>query len=452
MSRKGNNKQAYSFLGGRLMRLFSTILLGGLTLGAVHAEDWPHWMGPKRDNVWYETGIVEKFPEGGPKKLWSFPVKMGYSGPAVAEGLVFITDYTKKTGETDEGNFQRKETTGSETVYCIDATTGKEKWKHSYDVKYAISYPNGPRCTPTVDGDRVYTLGAEGDLFCFECKTGKVLWEKHLKDDYKTKSPLWGYSGHPLIDGDKLITLAGGDGSHVVALDKKTGKELWKAETQDEQGYVPPSIIEVGGKRQLLVPGPRAVRALDPETGSRIWSVPYEATSGSIIMTPIRKDDYLYVAGYQTKNLLLKLDKDGGEPTVEWRNKRGFGISPVNVQPILHEGVLYGFDESGKCYAIELPSGKRLWETTDIVGYAKGTDTAFIVKNGNRFFLFTELGDLVIAEFSPEGYKEIDRAEGLLKPTSKAFGRPVVWSQPAFANKTMFARNDTELAAFNLAK
>jgi outer membrane protein assembly factor BamB len=428
-----------------------------ISIGAIsvaHAEDWPHWMGQKRDNIWNETGILDKFPAGGPKKVWSFPVAGGYSGPAVVNGKVFITDYEKKEGTTDEGNFQRKPTSGIERVFCIDAKTGKELWKYEYAVKYAISYPCGPRCTPTVDGDKVYTLGSEGHLACLAVADGKVVWAKELKEVYKTKSALWGYAAHPLIDGNKLITLAGGEGSHVVALNKATGEEIWKSQTAPEAdgvGYVPPTIIEAGGKRQLILVSPRAIKGLNPDTGERYWSQPYEATSGSVIMTPVVTGEYLYFGGYQTKNILLKLAKDKPDATTEWQNKKGHGVSAVNVQPFLQDGVLYGHDESGKLYAVELPSGKRLWETDAVVGYAKGSDTSFIVKNGERFFFFAETGELVIGKLTKEKYEEIDRAK-ILEATGTAFGRKIVWSQPAFADKKMFVRNDKEIVCVDLAK
>ena len=149
--------------------------------------------------------------------------------------------------------------TGTERVLCLDEATGKEIWKHEYPVTYGISYPAGPRCTPTVDGDLVYTLGAEGKLICLSVENGDVVWEVDLVKQYNTKAALWGYAGHPLIDGDNLITLAGGDGSHVVAFDKKTGEEKWKSQTAPEQGYCPPTIIEAGGVRQLILPQPDAV-------------------------------------------------------------------------------------------------------------------------------------------------------------------------------------------------
>ena len=187
-------------------------------------------------------------------------------------------------------NFDRKEFTGTERVLCLDETTGKEKWQHEYPVKYTISYPAGPRCTPIVDGDKVYTLGAEGNLICFKADSGEIVWQKNLPKEYNTKTAMWGYASHPLIDGNKLICLAGGDGTHAVALDKNTGHEIWRSSTSPEQGYSPPTIIEVGGKRQLLLARPNALSAVDPETGSEYWSVPYEATSGSIIMSPVRSD------------------------------------------------------------------------------------------------------------------------------------------------------------------
>lgn len=428
--------------------------LAVLMLSAVVArgEDWPQWMGPKRDNVIRETGLVEKFPEGGPKVLWRAPIKVGYAGPAVVKGKVYISDYAT-ADKTDEGNFGRKATKGTETVMCLDAANGQVIWKHSYPAEYTISYPYGPRCTPTVHEGKVYFLGAVGHLLCCDAEKGDILWQKHLVAEYKTKPALWGYSGHPLIDGKKLLTLAGGGGSHVVALNKDTGEEIWKSQSQEEQGYVPPSIIEAGGARQLLVPGPKAVRALDPETGKRLWSVDYEATSGSIIMTPVKAGDLLYVAGYSNKNLLLQLATEKPEAVELWRDKRNV-LSPVNVQPFLEGNVLYGFDQGGELRAIELPSGKQLWASTAplVEGKAFGNGTAFMYKNGDRFFLFNDQGELILCKLSPQGYEEVSRTKPLLARSGKAFGREVVWCAPAFADKKMFVRNDKEIICVDLAK
>lgn len=429
------------------------ITLAALVLTAVssaRADDWPQWMGPKRDNIWRETGIIETFPAGGPKRVWSTPLAGGYAGPAVAGGKVFVTDYVTKD-KTEEGNFDRKETTGTERVFCLDEANGKVVWKHVYPVKYAISYPAGPRCTPTVHEGKVYTLGAEGDLICFEAATGKIVWQKNLKKEYQTETALWGYAAHPLIDGKKLLTLAGRDGNHVVALDKDTGKEIWKSRSQKEQGYSPVFITEAGGKRQLIAAGPSALRSLDPETGTEYWATEYTADNGAIIMTPVRSGDHLFVGGYSNKNLLVKLATDKPGVEVVAKDKRNAFLSPVNVQPFLEGNILYGYHEDGNMFAVELPSGKRLWDSPGPVGKVQASGTAFIVKNGDRFVFFAETGDLVFGKLSKEGYDETARAK-VIEPTQTNWGRQVVWCAPAFANKKMFVRSDAEIICVDLAK
>jgi outer membrane protein assembly factor BamB len=419
------------------------------------ADDWPQWMGPKRDNVWREGSLLDKFPEGGPPVAWRTPIAGGYAGPAVAGGRVFVTDYVTKD-DVKVDNFDRKASSGTERALCLDAATGKEIWRHEYPVKYTISYPAGPRCTPVVDGDRVYTLGAEGNLICLNTESGKVIWQKDFPKDYKTKTAMWGYDSHPLIDGNKLICIVGGQGSHAVAFDKTTGREIWRTLTSPEQGYSPPTIIEAGGNRQLILARVNAFTAVDPETGREYWSVPYEATSGSLIMSPVRWQNYLYVGGYNNQSLLVQLGADKPAAEIVWGNEPQRGISPINVQPFVNDGVMYGFDQNGRLYAVELPSGKRLWDTTKPVSQRPlYCGTAFIVRQGdmgNRYWLFTERGELVIAKLTSKGYEEIDRSQQLIEPTNHAFGRDVVWCMPAFASQRMYVRNDKECISVNLKK
>jgi outer membrane protein assembly factor BamB len=435
-------------------RATSVIVFSLLLSGATGADDWPQWMGPNRDNVWREDGLLEKFPEDGPPVVWRAPIAGGYAGPAISDGKVFVTDYvTNENVKID--NFDRREFTGTERVLCLDESTGQQFWKHEYPVKYTISYPAGPRCTPIIDEGKVYTLGAEGNLFCFDVDTGSIIWQKNLPQDYSTKTALWGYAGHPLIDGNKLICVAGGSGTHTVAFDKNTGDEIWRALSAPEQGYSPPTIIEAGGTRQLILVRPSAVSSVDPESGREFWSIPYEATSGSVIMSPVQAGNYLYVGGFSQKSLLLELAEDRPAAEIVWRDKPQHGISPVNVQPMVIGRTMYGFDGNGRLYAVELPSGKRIWETSEPVGRRPvNSGTAFIVRqgtDGERFWLFTENGDLIIAQLTPEGYQEIDRTH-LIEPTNNAFGRQVVWCMPAFANKRMYVRNDKEIIAVDLAK
>lgn len=434
-----------------ILGLLGFLATSVLATSVTSADDWPHWMGPKRDNVWRETGIVEKFPEGGPKVVWRSKVAGGYSGPAVANGKVFVTDYTT-ADNVKIANFERKESSGVESIRCLDEKTGKELWKHQYPVKYTISYPAGPRCTPIYENGKLYSLGAEGDLFRLDVATGKVEWHVSLIKNYKTKAALWGYAAHPLIDGDHIITLAGGAGSHTVALNKNTGKEVWKTQTAPEQGYSPPTIFQFGDTRVLMILKPNAVVGLDPTNGKEFWSVPYTATSNSIIMTPIRFENHIYVAGYSGKSLLLKAAPDGKSVEEVWRNKKG-AISPVNVQPFLQGNVVYGFTDRGPLCALSLPAGEQLWQTTEAIDGKRpqGSSTAFIVKNGDRFILFNELGELIFAHLTESGYTEIDRVK-VIEQTNNAFGRKVVWSAPAYANKRAYIRNDNEIICIDLAK
>jgi outer membrane protein assembly factor BamB len=436
------------------------ILVGSLLLSslAASADDWPQWMGPQRDNIWREDGLLESFPPEGLKVRWRTPIAGGYAGPAVVGNRVFVTDYvTQDNVKVD--NFNHQTFTGHERVLCLDEGNGRVVWRREYPVQYSISYPAGPRCTPIVHQGKVYTLGAEGNLLCLNATTGKVVWEKDLKSVYQTKSAVWGYAGHPLIDGQKLLTLAGGPGSHLVALDKDTGAEIWRAQTIKEQGYCPPTIIEAAGCRQLINYSPSAVLALNPDDGKLLWSVPYEATSGSIIMSPVRSGDYLFCGGYNNKNLLLRLAKDKPGAEVVWRDLRRAAISPVNVQPFVDNGTLYGFDQNGEMMAIAIPSGRRIWTSTaPIDGKRPASNaTAFIVKqgsakDGSRYWLFNDLGELIIAELSPAGYKELARSKPILEQTNTAFGRDVVWCMPAFANRRLYVRNDKECVCVELGK
>jgi outer membrane protein assembly factor BamB len=419
----------------------------------VEADDWPQWMGPKRDNVWREEGLLEKFPERGPRIVWRVPVAGGYAGPAVAGGRVFVTDYvTDDNVKVD--NFDRNEFSGIERMLCLDEATGEEKWKHQYPVKYTISYPAGPRCTPNIDGDKVYTLGAEGNLICFDAESGDIVWQKDLPKEFNTKTALWGYASHPLIDGDKLICLVGGESTLAVAFNKHTGEPIWQALTSPEQGYSPPTIIEAAGERQLILVRVNAVTSVDPETGIEHWSQPYEATNGSIIMSPVRSENYVFVGGFNNKNLLLELNTKKPDAQTLWRDKGQHGISPINVQPHVVGNMMYGVDGNGRLYGVELPSGKRVWDTPKPISERPaGSGTAFIVRegeSGDRYWLFNDSGDIIIANLTPAGYEEIDRAH-VIGPTNIAFGRDVVWCMPAFANKRMHVRNDEEIICVDLA-
>ncbi len=435
-------------------RIFS-LVAAVAALQAV-AADWPQWMGPQRDDVWTETGIIEEFPAGGPRFLWRTPIHGGFSGPAVADGKVFVTDYQKSEGDDKPAPTKRNDLQGQERVLCLDAQTGQEVWKYEYDCPYTISYPAGPRCTPTVDGDRVYTLGAMGDLLCLETQSGKVVWSKNLPQTYAAPVPLWGYAGHPLVYKDLLICTVGGAGSAVVAFDKHTGKEVWKALSVADIGYSPPTVIQAGGVPQLLIFNGEGLNSLNPDDGALYWSQRLRTAFSMAIMAPRQDGGYLFAGGHNNKSLGLKLDPNAPAATVAWEGSPTTGLAPVSGTPFVEDGIAYGINGDGLFRAIRIATGERLWATAKPVngqdderrGPKEGA--TFVTKNGNRFFIFGENGDLVIARLSPEKYDEVSRTK-LLDPVGVGLGRRVVWSHPAYANRCIFARNDQEIVCVSLA-
>lgn len=420
---------------------------------AASADDWPQWMGPQRDSEWRETGIHKRFPKDGLTIRWRAPVALGYSGPAVSDGKVFVTDYAKTSGEISNNPGKRDKLEGSERIICFAADTGKELWRHEYACRYQLSYPGGPRCTPTVDAGKVYALGSEGDLVCLDANSGDVIWKKNFKSEYKVETPIWGFSAHPLVVGNRLYCVVGGKGSVAVAFDKNTGREIWRALSAPEPGYCPPTMINHGGTQQLLIWHPEAINSLNPDNGEVYWSVPLKPSYRMSINAPRKSGNVLFASGIGTVAALMKLDSQKPGAEVVWRGKTKMAVYGANSTPFIHEGVIYGCDcRSGALVAARLEDGKRLWETFEpTTGERRAAHgTAFIVKHEDRFFLFNESGDLILAQLSPEGYKELDRFH-VLEPSNTAFNRPVVWSHPAFAGKCMYARNDKELVCVSLA-
>jgi len=435
------------------MRAICTIAVALAAVVVGRADDWPQWMGPQRDLVWRESGIVDKFPEGGPKVKWRAAVSLGYSGPAVAGDRVYVMDFVLATGKITNNPGGRDKLTGKERVLCFDAKDGKPIWTKEFDTEYELSFPGGPRCTPTVHDGKVYALGAEGHFYCLDAAKGDVNWKKDFKAEYGAKTPIWGFTAHPLVVDNKVICVVGGDGSVAVAFDRNNGKELWKALTASEQGYCPPMLIDAGGEKQALIFHGDGLTSLDPETGKDYWSVALKTDYAMAIAAPLRAGDYLYFSGYAGKSVGLKLDADKPAVTEVWRASRGKAVACDNSTPIIVGDVIYGNDgTNGAIIAAELKTGKRLWESfAHINGKPAGHGTSFMVRHDDRFFLFNERGELLIAKMTPKGYEEISRAK-ILDPTNTCFGRKVVWAAPAFAHKCAFLRNDKELVCVGLGK
>jgi outer membrane protein assembly factor BamB len=430
--------------------------------GAARADDWPQWLGPQRDGVWREDGILDALPKDGPKVLWRKPINPGYTGPAVAEGRVFVMDREKPN--VDPKAPKGAGTPGSERVVCLDLATGDTVWAHEYECTYKkVDRPMGPRATPAVDGDRVYTLGTMGDLRCLDAKTGKPIWTKSFTKDYGVAPPVWGFSAHPLVEKDLVIALVGGEGKGVVAFDKKTGKERWTALTSEDVGYSAPVIAEAGGVRQLIVWLSDALAGLDPATGKVYWRHRHpeagvvQAKPTVTIITPKVVGDVVYVSSAYDGMLAVKLAKDKPTAEIAWREnvkKKGGPATRVLMTGLLaRDGHLYGVAaDTGEVFCAEAATGKVVWTDKGLFG---GNDalfgTAFWVERKDRVFAFTDAGDLVLLKLSPKGYEETGRAH-ILDPIGADRGRKVIWSHPAFAGKKMIVRNEKEIVCVSLAQ
>lgn len=430
--------------------------------GLSSAADWPGWLGANGTAVWQEDGILEKFPAEGPRIKWRLKVGPGYTGPAVVRGRVFMMD------RQVEGDAKATETPGisriegKERVFCLDAETGKLLWEHVYNCPYMISYPTGPRVTPLVDDDVVYTLGAMGDLFCFEASSGKILWQLDLKKEFNTKPPVWGYAAHPLLDGTKLVLPVGGEGSAVVALDKKTGKEVWRSLTVEEIGYAPLVGLEKDGRRQLIFWHDMAVHGLDPESGKNLWTEPFPV-DGEIqrpavtIATPRVSRDRVFISDFYHGGLMLKVATDPPSAEPMWSAdaedpEHEQGLNILMATPTFSDGKLYGVSGNGEMRCLDAETGKVLWRDVRATGDEPAYfATCFAVRHQDRYFLFNDQGFLIIAKMTPAGYEELDRAR-LLEPVTTARGRNIVWSHPAFAHRCVFARNDAEIVCADLGR
>lgn len=409
-----------------------------LLLQVVWADDWPQFRGPNRDGVWNETGIMQTFPSGGLQVSWRVPAGRGLSSPVVAQGRVYLID----------AEFQKP--TARERIHCWDEKTGQPLWTHAYDAAYpdwvfGPSQKSGPNATPIVEAGKLFTLGITGHLHCLDAVKGAVLWERDLTADYGL-AEFTGTTPSPLIEGDVIIGVIGGKpDACVVAFDKNTGKEVWRA-LDDKPTFSSPIIINTGGQRQLIVWTPNAVTSLNPVTGKTWWRQEL-SVAGTLasVPTPVVKGDLLLISG-----LMFQLDSTKPAAKVLWPasltgTKRI--LSQTSIPAILGNHVFSG-KMPGKLVCLEARTGEQVWETDQVTNRSQGS-TIQLTPNGDSVLIFTDEGNLIRAQLTPKGYQELSRAR-LIEPTYPCAGRNVVWAPPAFANRHVFARNQIELVCASL--
>ncbi len=408
------------------------------------ADDWPQWRGPNRDGVWRETGLVEKFAGPQLKIRWRQPIGSGYSGPTVADGRVFVTDRVVEPEQV-------------ERVHCFDEKTGEPLWNFSYPCAYVnVGYTAGPRASVSVDEGRAYALGTMGHLYCFDAASGKPLWNKDLNAEYKIRMPIWGIAASPLVDGDVVIVQIGGERACLVAFDKKTGAEKWRA-LDDNASYSAPIIIQQAGRPVMVCWTGDSIVGMNSQTGQVYWRHPFKPAKMVInIATPVFEKGRLFFTSFYDGSVMLAVDAKQPAVSEIW-SRRGRdeqhtdSLHSIISTPYLKGDFVYGVDSYGELRCLDAKTGERVWESLKPTPKSRWS-TIHMVENDGRMWMFNERGELVIATLSPAGYEEVSRAK-LIEPTTVQLGQRggVCWSHPAYANRHVFARNDEEIVCASLA-
>lgn len=405
-----------------MVRLFKTSLICLTLLTTTHsalAEDWPRWLGPKGNGISTETGLAEKWPEDGPKKLWSQKTGIGYSSPVALDGKVYLF-------------FQED---AKDTLRSFDADTGKVLWTQSYERTKEVSYP-GSRATPSIEAGRIYTHGSVGDLVCREIADGKLVWRTNILTETSATPLEWGSTSSPTIYGDHIIVQGGKDGDAIaVAVDKKTGKVAWKSE-KGLAGYATIIAIDVGSQKQLIAFAGEIVLAMDPATGKTLWSEPWKTEYDVNAATPIFRDSKLMVSS--TRNFgVMMLDVTATGAKKEWEKK---DIS-TKFQPAILDGEALYANNNGTLKAVKWPDFTQLWNATgrDFNLGAGGS----LIRVGDKLITLSERGKLSLILATPKEYKLIS--------STQLFDYSQVWSTPLIYRGKLYAKGEDELVCLDIS-
>lgn len=350
---------------------------------------------------------------------------------------------------------------GSEGLVALDQATGSPLWSRRWPVDYAgIEYAGGPRATPTVDGERVYALGASGTLVAASVEDGTVLWQRSFPREFGTELPPWGMTSAPIVHGNLLIAIAfGRPGAKVVAFDKLSGQEVWRALSSADSGpgYSQPILVRHADQTLLIVWHAGGLAAIEPATGTVIWEEAFRIRMETPIATPVWRKPYLLVSAFFNGSRLYRMDRT--DARLLWKGSSDSGISTDGLHalmnsPVIDGDYIYGICSFGQLRCLRLATGERVWETQAVTRERARNASAFIVRNGDRYFISNDRGELIIARMDPGGYTELSRAR-LIRPTSAPGARrelgAVHWSHPAYAARSVFARNDEEIICVSLA-
>ena len=380
---------------------------------------WTNFRGPKRDGKYDETPVATNWPANGLPVIWKQPVGVGHSSFAVAEGKAYTIE-------------QRR---NQEVVAAYDLGTGRELWAQKWKAEFTDSTGDGPRSTPTWDQGRIYALGATGELRCLDANTGAVIWGKNILSDNQANNLPWAMAASPLIVDDKVIVLPGGaPNKSVVAYNKMTGAPVWKV-LNDSQAYVSPMLVELAGRRQIVVVSASRVLGLVPETGALLWSYPWDTDMGINVSQPIVVDQnrFFISSGYGKGAALVEVKGSGNSYTATtiWENnnmKNKFNSS------VLHNGYVYGLDE-GILVCLDVNTGERKWKEGRY-GYGQ------VLLAGGHLIVTSDQGEIALVKATPTQYTQVARFSALQGQT---------WNYPAIASGRLLVRNSNEMAAYDIS-
>ena len=393
----------------RCLRFLAFCLIASIVAGA----DWPQFRGPNRDGISPESAVLKSWPASGPKVLWKAPLGEGYSQVVSTKGRLYTL---AQQGE-------------EQVAIAFDGATGKRLWRTRIDREYNDGQGDGPRSTPTVDGELVYVLSAHGKLAALRTANGQVAWQHDLRAEYGANPPQWGVSTSPLVEGKLLIVNVGGAGNKsIVAFDKTNGKVVWTSQG-DGAGYSAPIAITVRGVRQVIVFTADAILSISPEDGRLFWrsgwKTDYDVNAATPIFLP---PDKLFVSsGYGTGSALLQINRTNVSEV--WRSR---GMKNQFSSSVLHDGVLYGFDDA-TFKAIDAATGKERWKTR---GFGHGS----LILAGGHLIVLSDRGKLALVQATPEEYRELGNAQVI---------EGKCWTSPSLADGRLYVRNEEELIAFD---
>ena len=398
---------------------------GGALVAESHANDWPQFRGHQRDGISPETGLLDEWPTDGPPEAWRVKIGEGYSGIAIVGDRLY-TMYAAADASDGE------DSEAIEYAAAFEAGTGKELWRTPIGEKLDTEFGNGPRATPTVDGDDVFVLGSRGDLAALDAASGEKKWGLSLTETFGSERPYWGFAASALVDGDKvLIEGGGGEGKSYAALDRASGEVLWTT-GDGTPGYNSPIAVDMMGKTRYVYVAGGKLRCID-EKGQEVWAHDWprgETHASPVFIAP----DMIYASGAEgvgARLIRVKEGSEGAELEELWEEPRLCNHFSTSV---VHDGHLYGFDNA-TLKAVSVESGEMTWGKR---GLGKGS----LIYADGHLLVLSDRGELLLIEARGDEYVEKARFQALEGKS---------WTSPTLAHGKLYLRNHTEMVAFDLA-